>query len=120
MYINNILNLVIFDTYTKRDEKYVDLEEVHKPFRFIFFYKREYKRLHDILLSKYNNFKTTKITKTELLDFCLESDEIQEIIYKNLHNKEEIDTLYEDEINILCNNNMKKSKYFNQNLYYVS
>jgi hypothetical protein len=50
------------------------------------------------------------VSKTELLDFCLESDEIQEIIYKNSHNTEEIDTLYEEELNVMCNNNMKKSK----------
>jgi len=84
---------------------------VHKSFRFIFYYKKDHKRIYDILVSKYNNLKTAKVSKTELVDFCLDSDEIQEILYKNFHNAEEIDTLYEEEINIMCNNNMKKSKY---------
>lgn len=110
---------MIFDTYTKSNETYVDLEEVHKPFKFIFFYKKEHRRLYDILVSKYNNLKTAKVSKSELLDFCLESDEIQEIFYKNYHNTEEIDSLFEEEINVMCNNNMKKSKYCYLNLCYL-
>ena len=88
------------------------MEEVQKPFRLIFYHRRDHKRLYDILISKFNNLKTAKISKNELLDFCLESDEIQEIFYKNFHNAEEIDSLYEEEINVISNNNMKKSKYY--------
>jgi hypothetical protein len=86
------------------------LEELNKLFRLIFFNKKEQKRLYDILVSKYNNLKNSKLKKIELLDFFLESDEIQEIFYKDFHNEEEVDYLYEEEISLMCKNNMKKSK----------
>jgi len=105
-----LFTLVIFDTYTNSNENYVDLEELNKLFRLIFFNKKEQKRLYDILVSKYNNLKNSKLKKIELLDFFLESDEIQEIFYKDFHNEEEVDYLYEEEISLMCKNNMKKSK----------
>ena len=86
------------------------MEELLKPFRICLYNKRDNRRFFDALVLKYNNLKTAKVTKNELLDFCLESDEIQEIFYKNFNNSEEIDNIYEEEINSMCNNNMKKSK----------
>jgi hypothetical protein len=64
----------------------------------------------DLLSFKFNGLKNHKVSKTDLLDFCLESEEIQEIFYKNYHNTEEIESSYEEEINAMCNNNLKKSK----------
>lgn len=61
-------------------------------------------------MNKFNNIKTAKVTKNELLDHCLESDEIQEIFYKNFNNIDEIESHFEEEIHIMCNNNMRKSK----------
>jgi len=101
---------VIFDAYTHLNETYVDMENVLNPFvKFIFNFKRDINRLQEIFY-KFNLSKAGKVTKNELLDFCLESDEIQEIFYKNFNNTEEIDNIYEEEINISCNNNLKKSK----------
>ena len=97
------------DLYTKQDN-HIDTEEFCKSFRLCFFTKIQLKRFSDIINFKLISLKN-KITKTELMDLCTENDDIMEIFFKNFTNEEEIEALFQDEIHIMCDTNLKKSKY---------
>lgn len=100
----------MIDTYIKDDGIFVELEEFLKIFRNCIYNKRDHKRIINVIQGKYGNLKSSKVNKRDLIDYCLDSDEIQEIFYKSFHNNDEIDSLYEEEISNLYNNNMKKMK----------
>ena len=103
--------IVITDLYIKPGEIYIDTDEFYKCFRLCFFTKIQLKRFCDIINFKLITQKN-KITKAEIIDICNDNDEINEIFFKNFNNEEEIETMFEDEIYIMCDSNLKKSKYF--------
>ena len=48
-----------------------------------------------------------------MIDFLNNSEEIQDIFQKNFENKDDIDAFFDEEINLICLNNLKKSKLSN-------
>jgi hypothetical protein len=101
---------VIIDLFLKQGENIVEIDEFFKSFRLCFINKIHMKRFSDIINFKFINSKN-KITKGELYDICIENEELTEILFKNFHNSEEIETIFDDQIYIMCDSNLKKSKY---------
>jgi len=102
------------DIFEKQEDPLVEIEEIMKVIKNCFFYQRDIRKLSDINKMFISNFvKNGRIQKNVLLELLRENDEIQEIFHRNFNNTEDIDNFFDEEIWIICNNNLKKSKLTN-------
>jgi len=90
----------------KGTDNLIDTEEFFRIVKNCIFYNRDYRRINEI----YRNNFIEKVNKNYLIEFLQESEEIHDIFQRNFLNREDVDSFYNEEINIMCNNNLKKSK----------
>jgi len=104
----------MINVFQKADDPFVEYEEIFNLIKNCIFYPRDIRRLSDIAkMYMTNNIKNGKIQKNLFLSFLEENEEIQDIFQRNFHNSDDVDSAFEEEIGIICSNNLKKSKLLN-------
>jgi hypothetical protein len=92
----------------KGDDNLIEVEEFFRILKNCIFYKRDYRRLNEIF--RHNFINSEKINKNNLIEYLHENDEIIDIFQRNYSNIDDVESYYNEEINMMCSNNLKKSK----------
>lgn len=91
----------------------VDVEEIFTVIKNCVFFQRDIRRLNEIYRMNFLINNIVKCQKNLLIEYFTQNEELQDMFLRNFMNTEYLESFFDEEIGVLCLNNLKKSKLSN-------